>query len=189
MEQVLFTNWEALVRTALIGILAYPVLVLFLRVAGKRTLSKLNAFDFVVTVALGSTLAAILLNKDVTLAQGALALALLIGMQFIVTWSSVRAKWVRRLVTGEPSLLVYRGTCLHAALRRTRITDQEVLASVRGAGLSGLDDAEAVVLETDGSMSVIRRNGESTRSSLAGIDIAAVPPTRTRGDPSNKIAG
>jgi uncharacterized membrane protein YcaP (DUF421 family) len=77
-------------------VLAYVVLVVFLRLSGLRTLSKLNAFDLVVTVALGSTLATVLLTKDVALADGALAFALLIALQFVVTWSSVRVGWLRR---------------------------------------------------------------------------------------------
>jgi len=83
------------------GVLAYVALVVFLRVSGKRTLSKMNAFDLVVTVALGSTLATVLLSKDVALAEGVLAFALLISLQFVVTWSSVRARWVRQLATGS----------------------------------------------------------------------------------------
>jgi uncharacterized membrane protein YcaP (DUF421 family) len=80
MQQMLFGGWQPLLRTLVVGALAYLVLVSLLRLSGKRTLAKMNAFDFVVTVALGSTLATILLSKSVTLAQGSLALALLIGL-------------------------------------------------------------------------------------------------------------
>ena len=156
MTNVLYSDAAALARTALVGVLAYAALIAILRVSGKRTLSKMNAFDLVVTVALGSTLATILLNKSVTLAEGALALALLVALQFTLTWTSVRVAWVRRLVTGEPTLLARGGHCLPEALRRARVTEDEVLAAVRGAGLGGLADARAVVLETDGSFSVIR---------------------------------
>jgi uncharacterized membrane protein YcaP (DUF421 family) len=169
LEKILFDNFPALLRTAVIGVLAYASLVALLRISGRRTLSKMNAFDFVVTVALGSTLATILLNKNVTLAQGVLAFALLIGMQFAVTWSSVRTRWVRRLVTGEPALLVYQGRVLPAALRSARVTEDEMWAAVRSAGLEALDEVEAMVLETDGSFSVVRRNGNARESSLTGI--------------------
>ena len=164
MEQIFFQSGSALLRTVVIGVLAYAALVAFLRISGKRTLSKMNAFDLVVTVALGSTLATILLTKDVTLAQGALALALLIGLQFAVTWCSLRARWIRRVVTGEPSFLLYQGTLLRAALRRERVTEDEVHAAVRGAGLAALYDVEAVVLETDGSLSVVRRSPDGAWS-------------------------
>lgn len=109
MTMIFFDGWPTLVRTLVFGILAYAGLVVFLRVSGKRTLSKMNAFDFVVTVALGSTLATVLLNRSVPLADGLAAFALLIGLQFGVTWLSVRVGWLRRFVTGEPQMLFYQG--------------------------------------------------------------------------------
>ena len=163
-----FDDGSNLLRTAVIGVCAYVSLIALLRVTGKRTLSKMNAFDLVVTVALGSTLATILLNKDVTLAQGVLALAVLIVLQFIITWSSVRVRWVRRVVTGEPLLLLHRGRLLPRALRRARVTEDEVRAAVRSAGVAALEDVEAVVLETEGSFSVVR-GGSSAGSSFDGI--------------------
>jgi uncharacterized membrane protein YcaP (DUF421 family) len=171
LEHIFFDEWAVLIRTAVIGVLAYVSLIALLRVSGKRTLSKMNAFDFVVTVALGSTLATVLLNKDVTLAQGALAFALLIGMQFAVTWSSVRARWVRRLATGEPALLLYQGVFLPVALQWARVTEDEVQAAVRAAGLAKLEEVEAVVLETDGSFSVVRRSKRAGESSLLGVKL------------------
>lgn len=171
MKMIFFDNWVALLRTGAIGVMAYATLIFLLRISGRRTLSKMNAFDLVVTVSLGSTLATVLLNKEVTLAQGALAFALLIGMQFIVTWSSVRTSWVRQIVTGEPALLMYQGNFLQSALRITRVTEDEVMAAVRSAGLKTLDEIEAVVLETDGSFSVVQKQGGFGKSSLEGVKI------------------
>jgi uncharacterized membrane protein YcaP (DUF421 family) len=174
-EALFFSGWQDLLRTLVIGVLAYASLIIFLRLTGKRTLSKMNAFDLVVTVALGSTLSSILLSRDVALAQGTLALALLVALQYLITWTSVRVRWVRRLVTGEPSLLAYRGHHLPDALRRMRVTEDEVRAAVRSAGMAALDDADAVVLETDGSFSVVRRTDreasadDTASSSLDGV--------------------
>jgi uncharacterized membrane protein YcaP (DUF421 family) len=67
-----FSGWESLFRTLVVGVLAYVALVAFLRLSGNRTLSKMNAFDLVVTVSLGSTLATVLLTRDIALADGAL---------------------------------------------------------------------------------------------------------------------
>jgi len=169
LAQILFDDGYALIRTAVVGVLAYASVVTLLRLSGKRTLSKMNAFDLVVTVALGSTLATILLNRDVALAEGVLAFAVLIGLQFVVTWTSVRAGWVRRLVTGEPALLFHRGSFLPRALRSARVTEDEVRAAMRAAGCAALDDVEAVVLETDGSLSVVQPSGGSGASSLVGV--------------------
>lgn len=169
MDEMLFGSWSSLLRTLVVGVLAYAVLIVFLRLAGNRTLSKLNAFDLVVTVALGSTLATVLLNADVSLADGALAFALLIGLQFVVTWSSVRASGIRQFVTGEPVMLLYRGEFLHGAMRQARVAEDEVHAAIRSTGLATPNAVEAVVLETDGSLSVVRRNDGQNRESLAGM--------------------
>lgn len=164
MDHIFFNGWQGPIRTAVIGVLAYVMLVVFLRISGKRTLSKMNAFDFIVTIALGSTLASILLNRDVTLVQGGIAFVILIGLQYLVTWSSVRVGWVRKFVTGEPALLLFRGELLQDGMRRVRVTEAEIRTAVRAAGLHSYADAEAVVLETDASFSVIGRVGAATQS-------------------------
>ncbi|AVI62696.1 DUF421 domain-containing protein [Halomonas sp. GFAJ-1] len=169
MEMVFFSSWESLLRTLIVGVLAYAVLVAFLRISGNRTLSKMNAFDLIVTVALGSTLATVLLSKDIALAEGALALALLISLQFVITWLSVRFSWVKRMITGEPLMLLYRGEYLTAALRQARVTKEEVRSAVRSSGVGQLSAVEAVVLETDGSLSVVKRGEEGDGSSLSGV--------------------
>lgn len=173
MEAMFFDGWASLVRTGIVGVMAYCFLVMSLRVSGKRTLAKMNAFDWVVTVALGSTLATILLSKDVSLAQGVLALSLLIGMQFAVTWTGVRVGWVRGVVSGEPALLVYRGEFLPTALLKERVNEEDIFAAVRSAGIRGLGEVEAVVLETDGSFSVLPLSGKrSGKSSIETLRLA-----------------
>ncbi len=169
MEAIFFNGWSVLGRTLLIGVLAYVSLVFMLRVSGKRTLAKMNAFDLVVTVAIGSTLATIVLSRSVALAEGLLALALLIGMQFAISWSSTRIPWLRRVVTGEPRLLLRDGAMLDDALRDARVTREEVRAAVRSAGIGALGDVAAVVLETDGSFSVIAGQPGAALSSLDGV--------------------
>ncbi len=169
MEQIFFGGWSSLVRTLIVSVLAYVVLVVFLRISGNRTLSKLNAFDLIVTVALGSTLATVLLSKNVPLADGILAFALLIGLQLVVTWTSVRMRWLRRILTGEPQLLLYRGEFMPASLRKARVTKDEVRSAVRSSGILALEGVEAVVLETDGSLSVVQRSSEAGPSSLENV--------------------
>jgi uncharacterized membrane protein YcaP (DUF421 family) len=154
-EHTFFLGWAGVIRTILSGALAYFILILMLRVSGKRTLAKMNAFDFVVTVALGSILATITMSKDVALAEGAAALGVLIGLQFLVAWLSARLKTVSDLVKAEPALLFHRGEFLHAAMRRERVAEDEVRAAIRNAGHAAFEKIEAVVLETDGSFSVI----------------------------------
>lgn len=171
-----FSDWFGLWRVVVVGTLAYVALVLLLRVSGKRTLSKMNAFDFIVTIALGSTLATVLLSKDVALAEGITAFALLIGLQYGITWLSVRSRRVENLVKAEPSLLFFGGRFLDDSLRRERVTPAEVRAAVRAQGLANIEDAGAVVLETDGSVTVLEKQPGNVYSSLQILNGSRRPP-------------
>lgn len=166
---MLFDGWMALGRTVLVGALAYLALVFMLRVSGKRTLSKMNSFDFIVTVALGSTLATVLLSSSVSLARGVLAFAVLIFLQFAITWLSVRSSAVHSLVKAEPTLLLYRGEFLRGAMKRERVTEDEVRAALRAQGVAAIEQVEAVVLETESSFSVVMKPSGDSDSALADV--------------------
>jgi uncharacterized membrane protein YcaP (DUF421 family) len=153
-HRVWFDTWGDLGRILVVGPLAYLALVAVLRVSGARTLSKLNAFDLVVTVALGSTLATVLLDTSVSLAEGVLGLVVLVLLQFVVSRTSLRSARVERLFTSEPVLLYRRGF-LHGPMRRARVTEDEVRQAARSSGTASLDGVTAVVLETDGTLSVL----------------------------------
>lgn len=170
-QDMLFQGWGGLVRTLIVGTLAYVGLVTFLRISGKRTLAKLNAFDLVVTVALGSTLATILLSKSVALAEGFTAFALLIGLQYLVAKGSVLWPGFAKTMRSEPRLLMHRGQILHAALRRERVTEEELLSVIRTNTGAALDDIASVVLESDGSFSVIPKPGEGDVAQFADADL------------------
>lgn len=167
---MIFNGWTYLLHTLFTGILAYIALIVLLRISGKRTLSKWNAFDFVVTVAFGSTLASALLSRETSLLQGITAFALLILLQFVITRLSVHFAVFERWVKARPTLLLYRGELRHEVLQRERVTTSEVLAALRNAGIAALEDAEAVVLETDGSFSVLAKLDADRASALADVE-------------------
>lgn len=165
-----FESWDSMGRTVISGVVGYSALIMSLRISGKRTLAKLNAFDLVVTVALGSTLATVILSKDTPLSEGLVAIVLLIALQYVVSWSSVRSRRFRRLVKNEPALLLYEGVFLDDTLRGARLTRDEIEASARSEGIEDLAAIRAVVLETDGTLSVVRAdNGKPADSTLSSV--------------------
>lgn len=164
-----FESWFGFIRVIVVGVLAYLALVLWLRISGKRTLSKWNAFDFIVTIALGSTLATVLLSKDVALVEGVFAFVVLVGLQYIITWLTVRYPVMQRIIKAEPTLLLSRGKFIHETLRSQRVTESEVRAAIRGAGIAAIEEVRAVVLETDGSFSVVSQSQNKSDSALADV--------------------
>lgn len=165
---MLFDSAQGLLRVLVMSVMAYAALVLVLRVAGKRSLAKLNAFDLVVTVAFGSTFATILLTSDVAFAEGLAAFAMLALLQWFVSRLSIAIPPFRRLVRSDPRLLVEDGAYRHEAMAAERITVGEVEAAIRGAGVARLDDVAAVVLESDGSLSTLRRS-DGPSDVLSGV--------------------
>ncbi|WP_154858720.1 DUF421 domain-containing protein [Cyclobacterium xiamenense] len=157
METSWFDNWESLIRTICLTTLGYAAMVLILRISGKRTLSKMNAFDFIVTIALGSCLATVALNKNVPLADGVTAIILFIGFQFLLTWLSVRIKTIKKLITSSPSLLFYKGEFLYPAMKKERITVEEIYSKGRQEGIATLDEVDMIVLETTGDITLIKK--------------------------------
>ena len=153
-----FDSWPDLMRIVVVAPVAYLGLVAILRISGKRTLAKLNAFDLVITVALGSTLATTLLSSEVAVAEGLLAFLVLVLLQFAITWASVRSEMFRSTVRSKPALLAWQGAAISGTLRTERITEEELEQAVRSSGLAQLIDAVAVILETDGTLSIITKS-------------------------------
>lgn len=169
----LLASWETLGQVALAAVLIYVLLILLLRTSGKRTLAKFNAFDFVVTVALGSMVAATVLNDEITVAAGAVGIATLIAAQLLVSYGLVRIELFHTLIKSTPRMVFYRGAFDRRAMLTERVSSEEIRQAVRKAGFSRMDQVLAVVLETDGHLSVLGTEGASPPfDSLATISQA-----------------
>lgn len=166
-----FQDWPTLARTLAVAPLAYLALLLVVRISGKRTLAKLNAFDFIVTVALGSVLASVAVSPNVALAEGAAAFTVLIVLQYAIAVLSVRLPRFRPLVKAHPTLLVGHGELREQAMAEQRVAQPEILQVLRQHGMASVQEAAAVVLETDGTLSVLKKAPSSEDgSTLANVD-------------------
>lgn len=165
--------------------LVYVAVIVLVRLSGKRTTSQMNGFDWVVTVAAGSLMASGILPGGATAAEAVMAIALLVGLQWLVTRAVSRSGAAQSLVKATPRLLLRDGAFLRDAMREERISEAEVRAAVRAAGKTRLEDIEWVILETDASLSVaVKTDASSPRTALVGVagaegpDTAGGPPGR-----------
>lgn len=150
--------WTNLVVLPAVAVGAYVWLIFVLRLTGKRSLSKLNAFDFAMTVALGSALATVIIDQSVGILRGAVALAMLALLQYVLTKLSLWSRFIRKTVRSSPTLLVRDGKLFNDAMYYERVTTDELAEAIRNKGHGRLDEIGAVILETDGSFSVIPRS-------------------------------
>jgi uncharacterized membrane protein YcaP (DUF421 family) len=166
---------QDLVRVLLVTPMAYAAVVVALRLSGPRALAKLNAFDLVVTVALGSVLAGVVTASGPGLVTGVLALVVLLALQVLLSWWTSRHPGRDGAVRADPIVLVRDGVLVEPGLLDARLTPREVHQAVRSAGFGGLDAVAVVCLETDGTVSVIGRGSIGDGSVIDGL--APTPST------------
>ena len=169
MKELLFKNWESLWHIVICTFLAYIALFLFVRISGKRTLAKLTAFDFVVTVTLGSTLSSMILAK-VTLAEGAVALIVIIALQYFLAWTARESKTMEKVINSSPTLVFYRGKFLENAMKKEVLTREEIYAEIRKYRMFDVEQVEAVVMELNGELTVIKKSSGAIHTSLEDIE-------------------
>lgn len=170
MDEWLGTTWSTAGFVALGTALIYISMVVGIRIAGRRTVSQMSAFDFVITVALGSLLATTAVSKDVSFLQGLVALVTLLVLQTLVAFLRQRFGWFRHLADFRPKLLRDGGpTRLSQAPTGAQLTHEELRSKLRQKGVFDYDDPVVVILEADGSISVIREGDRVAELDLSGI--------------------
>lgn len=171
MEHLFFKNWESLYHIAVCALVSYLALFLFIRISGKRTLAKLNAFDFVVSVTLGSTLSSMILMK-VTVAEGSVALVVIILLQYLLAYLARESHTMEKVINSTPSLLFYNGAFIESAMKREMITEEEIYAEIRQYRIERIEDVRAVVMELNGEMTVVKKSDAGSKwTSLDDMDL------------------
>ncbi|MEO9528465.1 YetF domain-containing protein [Roseibium sp.] len=155
---MLFDNLaiDTIARAAILSTIAVVWVMLVVRVIGLRAFSKMTSFDFVVTVATGSLLAGA--SQALTwsaFVQSCLAIATLLGVQFVMARCRRASGRFQDLTQNTPVLLMENGAFLPAALKKARVTRDDVYAKLRESNVLALSDVRAVVLETTGDISVL----------------------------------
>lgn len=145
---------ESVIRGAVI----YLVLLLVMRISGRRTLSEATAFDFVLLLIVAETTQQALLGDDFSITNAVVLFVTLIvidiGLSYLKQWSPTANK----LLQGIPTVIVRDGKLDQHALRRARIGENDILVAARQKqGLANLEQIEHAVLETDSGISVIPR--------------------------------
>lgn len=171
MKQLFFKDWESLCHIAICTLVSYLALFLFIRISGKRTLAKLNAFDFVVSVTLGSTLSSMILMK-VTVAEGCIALMVIILLQYLLAFLAKESSTMEKAINSTPSLLFYNGEFIKSAMKRELITEEEIYAEIRQYRIERIEDVRAVVMELNGEMTVVKKSDELSKwTSLDDVNL------------------
>ncbi len=134
-------------------------LIAMVRLFGKRSTSKMNNFDWIVTVAVGAIVSSAIVLKDVSVTDGLVGIGTLLSIQWVLHFLVQRSATVCRIVKASPRLVFDRGAFIEDAMRAERLSEAEVLQAMRGHGLASKSDVAWVVMEADASLSVVVHDG------------------------------
>jgi uncharacterized membrane protein YcaP (DUF421 family) len=155
MFELAIPAWNIVLRTAVI----YLVILIGLRLAGKREIGQMTVFDLVVLLLIANAVQNAMVGPDTSLAGGVLAAVVLLALNAAVARLRLRWPRLRRMVEGSPTLLVLHGEVMADHLRREGLDQETLEAALREHGVADLSDVEMAVLEIDGSISVVPAGG------------------------------
>jgi uncharacterized membrane protein YcaP (DUF421 family) len=166
----LYGGLEPIARVLFIAVSGYVTLLLLLRASGQRTLAQMSALDLVITVTIGSAFGRVLTAREVALSEVVAAFASLVLLQWLVANLWGRTTAIRRYVATTPTLLYYDGEIIDRGMRRHHLVVDDLHAAARQHGMGSLGEARAILLEGNGSLSVLARNQYGDGSALDGLD-------------------
>jgi uncharacterized membrane protein YcaP (DUF421 family) len=137
------------------GAALFAFIYLLTRVIGRRELSSLEPFDLILLIVLGDTIQQGLTQDDYSVTGAVIAVGTIAALQVATSWVAFRFRWARRVLNGEPIVLMQDGRVLEQNLRRERLTTQELAEAARGEQIASLQDVQWAVFEPSGKISFI----------------------------------
>lgn len=152
--------WSIILRTVIV----YGAILIGLRIAGKREMGQMTAFDLVVILLIANAVQNAMVGPDTSLTGGLIAAAVLIAADILIARVRQHVPFLRRAVEGKPVLLIHDGQFVSGHLAREGVTENEVMMAIREHGVAAVKDVKMAVLETDGSISVVTEASETIRT-------------------------
>lgn len=151
--------WSFIVRTLVV----YVALLIGLRLVGRRELGQMTPFDLVVILLIANALQNAMVGPDTSVTGGLASAFTLLAVNWILSQLRARIPWLRRVVEGEPILLVSEGKVIDEHLRRASIDRADLEQAVREHGVATISEVETATLEVDGTVSVISKDSKTIR--------------------------
>ena len=145
----------SLVAIAVSAVAVYALVLIYTRLAGLRSFAKMSSFDFAMTVAIGSMLAASVLNKSVALPQAMVGIGMIFVLQIGVGWARRRWNGFQHLIDNEPLLLMDGDRMLWDQMKKVQVTEDDLWSKLREANVLNVNQVRAVVMETTGDITVL----------------------------------
>ena len=155
MKDWIITSSDIIAPTIVSACLIYTLIIVYTRVFGLRSFSKMSSFDFAMTIAVGSLLASTVVTKSTTVLQGGVALFSLFFLQTAIAFLRRKVSWFSNAIDNQPVLLMRGEEVLYDNLARVHLSKSDLHAKLREANVLNYSQVKAVVFETTGDVSVL----------------------------------
>jgi uncharacterized membrane protein YcaP (DUF421 family) len=145
--------WELIVRS----IIVYTVLIVLLRITGKRQVGQLAPFDLVLLLVLSNAVQNAMNGGDNSVLGGVISAVTLISLNFMVGYLAYRSKRLEILIEGQPEVLIHNGKLFEQVMTRAQLTHHELNAALRQAGCLSVAEVHCAILENNGTITVHQR--------------------------------
>lgn len=156
-------EWFEIDKDQLIGIICsaafiFISLLIFIRINGLRSFAKMSAHDFAVTIAIGSILGAVTIQKEPSAVQGLVAIVAFLSLQTLYSyWRRIRPQ---SYLENKPLLIMDGEKILHENLKKAKMSEDDLIAKLREANVIKMTEIHAVVLESSGDVAVLHGDGD-----------------------------
>jgi len=139
------------------AIILYIVVLLALRLMGKREIGQLQPYELVITMMIADLASVPMQDIGIPIFHGIIPIMALLLSQIILSYVNIKSGWIRRILCGEPTVLIQKGRIMEERLKKQRYTIDGLMEELRGNGIFSLDEVEYAILETSGQISVIKK--------------------------------
>jgi uncharacterized membrane protein YcaP (DUF421 family) len=152
----MLTNWESVLQIVFRTCVIYGLVLVGIRLTGKREVGQMTPFDLTLLLLLSNAVQNAMVGQDSSLLGGAVAAIVLLALNYLLGELSGLNRRFRKLIQGEPTLLIHNGQCLQAHIAKEHISMDELNRALREHGVSNIDEVSLAVLEVDGAISVLK---------------------------------
>lgn len=163
---MLLESFGKLKEIIIMAILFYFFVIIILRTSIKKTLSDISIFDFLVTATIGPIIANTIISPNTEFLDGLAAVSILLVLQYIMSKLDYKYEFISKILKSKPKLVYYDGAFLEDNMKKMRITREEIIQEARSQAGLVIEDIDAVVLESNGEVSIIEHVPGKDRHSL-----------------------
>lgn len=160
-EHLFNLTWDSTILIIMSAIGIYVAVILYTRICGKRSFSKISSFDFAMTVAIGSLVASTILSESTSMLEGMVGIAIVYLLQLSMAFLR-RFDVVKKMIDNQPTLLMDGTHFLRKNMKAVRVTEGDIRSKIREANVLDMNTIKAVIFETTGDIVVMHSNDKET---------------------------